>query len=83
MTYKIVDENGEIQGELNMSEKFLPQLLERLTSITTLEEVARYTSPELTLLDQLQLLSKQSKNYPEYCAANTEAMCMIAAELKR
>lgn len=56
MTYKIIDENGEIQGEFDTSEKWLPRLLERLMSITTLEEVARYTPIQITLLDQLQLL---------------------------
>lgn len=81
MTYKIVDENGEIQGEFKTAEKFLPQLLERLTSITTLDAVARYTDPQITLLDQLQLLANQSKDYPEYCAANAAAMCKIADTL--
>lgn len=83
MTYKIIDENGEIQGEFDTSEKWLPRLLERLMSITTLEEVARYTPIQITLLDQLQLLAKLSECYPEYSAANAEAMCMIAAELKK
>lgn len=81
MIYKIVDENGEIQGEFKTAEKFLPQLLERLTSITTLDAVARYTDPQITLLDQLQLLAKQSKEFPEYCAANTDAMCKLADTL--
>lgn len=83
MTYKIIDENGEIQGKFNTSEMWLPRLLERLMSITSLEAVARYTPTQVTLLDQLQLLAKQSESYPEYSAANTEAMCMIAAELEK
>lgn len=58
MTYKIIDENGEIQAEFDTSEKWLPRLLERLMSITTLEELARYTPIQITLLDQLQLLAK-------------------------
>ena len=82
MTYKIVDENGEIQGEFKTAEKFLPQLLERLTSITTLDAVARYTDPQITLLDQLQVLAIQSKDYPEFCAANSAAMCTIEATLE-
>lgn len=82
MKYRIVDENGEIQGELDTSEKWLPQLLERLMSITTLEEVARYTPTQITLLDQIQVLAKQSKEYPEYSAANSAAMCTIAATLE-
>lgn len=83
MTYKIIDENGEIQGEFNTNEMWLPRLLERLMSITSLEAVARYTPTQVTLLDQLQLLAKQSESYPEYSAANTEAMCIIAAELEK
>lgn len=82
MKYRIVDENGEIQGEFDMSEKWLPRLLERLMSMTTLEAVARYTPTQITLLDQLQVLAKQSAEYPEHCAANTQAMCVIAATLK-
>lgn len=82
MTYKIVDENGEIQGEFDTSEKWLPRLLERLMSLTSLEAVARYTPTQITLLDQLQLLANQSKEHPEYCAANAAAMCTIAAALE-
>lgn len=82
MKYRIVDENGEIQGEFDTSEKWLPRLLERLMSMTTLEAVARYTPTQITLLDQLQLLAKQSKDYPEYSAANTTAMCTAAAAIK-
>lgn len=82
MNYKIIDENGEIQGEFDTSEKWLPRLLERLMSITTLEEVARYTPTQITLLEQLQLLANQSKDYPEYSAANTTAMCAAAAAIK-
>lgn len=81
MTYKIIDENGEIQAEFNTSEKWLPRLLERLMSITTLEAVARYTPIQITLLDQLQVLAEQSKGYPEHSAANTTAMCAIAAAI--
>ena len=83
MNYKIIDENGEIQGEFETSEKWLPRLLERLMSLTTLEAVARYTPIQITLLDQLQLLAKQSKDCPEYSASNTEAMCAIAAVLDK
>lgn len=82
MNYKIIDENGEIQGEFDTSEKWLPRLLERLMSITTLEAVARYTPTQITLLDQLQLLAKQSKEHPEYSAANSAAMCTIADALE-
>lgn len=82
MTYKIIDENGEIQAEFDTSEKWLPRLLERLMSITTLEEVARYTSIQITLLNQLQLLASQSDSYPNLSAANTSAMCAIAALLE-
>lgn len=82
MTYKIIDENGEIQAEFDTSEKWLPRLLERLMSITTLEELARYTPIQITLLDQLQLLAKQSESYPDISAANTSAMCAIAALLE-
>ncbi len=82
MKYRIVDENGEIQGEFSMGEKLLPKLMERLSGISSLADVARYTPTELTLLDQLQLLAKQSADYPQYCAANTEAMCAIAVALK-
>lgn len=82
MKYRIVDENGEIQGEFDTSEKWLPRLLERLMSMTTLEAVARYTPTQITLLDQLQVLAKQSIEHPEYCAANTTAMCAAAAAIK-
>lgn len=82
MTYKIIDENGEIQAEFDTSEKWLPRLLERLMSITTLEEVARYTPIQVTLLEQLQLLAKQSECFPDLSAANTSAMCAIAALLE-
>ncbi len=81
MNYKIIDENGEIQGEFATSEKWLPRLLERLMSLTTLEAVARYTPTQITLLDQIQVLAKQSKDHPEYSAANTTAMCAIAATI--
>lgn len=83
MTYKIIDENGEIQGEFDTSEKWLPRLLERLMSITSLEAVARYTPTQITLLDQLQVLAKQSRDHPEYCAANSAAMCTIADALTK
>ncbi len=79
MKYRIVDENGEIQAEFDTSEKWL---LERLMSITTLEEVARYTPIRITLLDQFQLLAMQSASYPDLSAANTSAMCAIAALLE-
>lgn len=82
MKYKIVDENGEVQCEFKMSDKLLPQLLKRLKNIQNLADIARYTPAEITLLDQLQLLAKQSAQYPEHCAANTQAMCAIAATLK-
>ncbi len=82
MNYKIIDENGEIQGEFAASEKWLPRLLERLMSITTLEAVARYTPTQVTLLDQLQVLAQQSREYPEHSAANTQAMCIVAATIK-
>lgn len=82
MNYKIIDENGEIQGEFATSEKWLPRLLERLMSLTTLEAVARYTPTQITLLDQLQILANQSKEYPEYSAANTTAMCAAAAAIE-
>ena len=39
MKYRIVDENGEIQAEFDTSEKWLPRLLERLMSITTLSPI--------------------------------------------
>ncbi len=79
MKYRIVDENGEIQAEFDTSEKWLPRLL---MSITTLEEVARYTPIRITLLDQFQLLAMQSASYPDLSAANTSAMCAIAALLE-
>lgn len=82
MKYRIVDENGEIQAEFDTSEKWLPRLLERIMSITTLEEVARYTPIRITLLDQFQLLAMQSASYPDLSAANTSAMCAIAALLE-
>lgn len=82
MTYKIIDENGEIQGDFAASEKQLPRLLERLMSLTSLEAVARYTPTQITLLDQLQLLARQSTEHPELSAANSEAMCAIAAAIK-
>lgn len=82
MNYRIVDENGEVQGEFSMGEKLLPTLMERLAGVSSLADVARYTPTEITLLDQLQLLANQSFGYPEYSAANTSAMCAIAAALK-
>lgn len=81
MKYRIIDENGEVQGEFGMGEGLLPKLMERLADISSLADIARYTPAELTLLDQLQLLAKQSAQYPEHCAANTQAMCVIAAAL--
>ena len=82
MKYKIVDENGEVQCEFGMSDKLLPKLLDRLKNVQSLADIARYTPTEITLLDQLQLLARQSVNDPEHCAANTQAMCAIAAMLK-
>ncbi len=79
MKYRIVDENGEIQAEFDTSEKWLP----RLMSITTLEAVARYTPVQVTLLEQLQLLAKQSDYYPNLSASNSEAMCAIANLLEK
>lgn len=81
MKYKIVDENGEVQCEFGMAEKLLPQLVKRLMGIQTLADIAKYTPVQITLLEQLQLLTKQSAQYPEHCAANTQAMCVIAAAL--
>ena len=83
MRYTIVDENGEVQAEFDTSEKWLPRLLERLTEITTLEEIARYTPTETTLMKQLCLLAEQSKDNPLLAAANTEAMCGIAQTLAK
>lgn len=82
MKYKIVDENGEVQCEFGMSDKLLPNLLDRLKNVQSLADIARYTPTEITLLDQLQLLAKQSAEYPDLCAANTQAMCAIAVTLK-
>lgn len=82
MKYKIVDENGEVQGEFGMNDKLLPKLLDRLKNVQSLADIARYTPTEITLLDQLQLLAKQSTRYPEHCAANTQAMCAIVVTLK-
>lgn len=81
MNYKIIDENGEIQVEFAASEKWLPRLLERLMGMTTLEDVARYTPTQVTLLDQLQLLARQSESYPDLSAANAQAMCAIVSTL--
>lgn len=83
MKYRIVDENGEVQGELSMREGLLPKLIERLAGISSLADIARYTPTEITLLDQLQLLATQSIYNPQFSAANTDAMCKIAAALKR
>ena len=82
MKYKIIDENGEVQGKFGMREGLLPKLMERLADISSLADIARYTPTEITLLDQLQLLARQSAEYPEHCAANTQAMCAIAVTLK-
>ena len=83
MRYTIVDENGEVQAELFTSERGLPRLLERLNEITTLEEIARYTPTDVTLMEQLHLLHEQSKENPLLAAANTEAMCGIAQTLAK
>lgn len=82
MKYRIVDENGEVQFEFKMSDKLLPKFVEKLRDIQSPTDIARYTPIEITLLDQLQLLARQSVNDPEHCAANTQAMCAIAAMLK-
>lgn len=82
MKYKIVDENGEVQGEFSMGENLLPNLMERLAGISSLSDIARYTPAKLTLLDQLQLLAEQSRECPQFSASNTDAMCKIAAALK-
>lgn len=82
MIYKIVDENGEIQGELKMSEKFFAQFINQISSVPPIEEDTPYTKTRNMLLDQLQLLANQSKEHPEYCAANAAAMCTIAAALE-
>lgn len=82
MKYRIVDENGEVQCEFGMGEKLLPQLVERLMGIHTLADIAKYTPVQITLLEQLQLLEEHSLNCPQFCAANTEAMCKIAITLK-
>ena len=82
MKYKIVDENGEVQCEFGMSDKLLPKFVEKLRSIQSPTDIARYTPIEITLLDQLQLLARQSVEHPDLCATNTQAMCAIAATLK-
>lgn len=82
MRYKLVDENGEIQAEFDIGEKHFPQLLERLMSITTLQDVALYTPTEITLLEQMRLLAEQSRDNPELSAKNSEAMCAIAVAIK-
>ena len=82
MKYKIVDENGEVQCEFGMSDKLLPKFVEKLRDIQSPTDIARYTPIEITLLDQLQLLARQSAEFPALCAANTQAMCQIAKTLK-
>lgn len=81
MKYRIVDENGEVQGEFGMKEGLLSKLIERLAGISNLADIARYTPIEITLLDQLQLLTQQSVSCPQFSAANTDAMCKISAAL--
>ena len=82
MKYRIVDENGEVQCEFGMSDKLLPKFVEKLRDIQSPTDIARYTPIEITLLDQLQLLARQSAEHPDLCATNTQAMCAIAATLK-
>ncbi|MDE7281618.1 MAG: hypothetical protein K2N36_07755 [Ruminiclostridium sp.] len=82
MKYKIVDENGEVRCELSISDKLFPKLLERLKHIQNPTDIARYTPTEITLLDQLQLLARQSADDPELSADNTQAMCQIVKTLK-
>ncbi|MDE6725206.1 MAG: hypothetical protein K2J79_06335, partial [Ruminiclostridium sp.] len=59
-----------------------PKFVEKLRDIQSPTDIARYTPIEITLLNQLQLLAKQSADDPDLCAANTQAMCAIAATLK-
>ena len=82
MLYSVVDESGVVCAEINVSEEWFPKLIEQLKTLTTPEQVARYTPPQVTLLEQLQLLAAQSKENPQLSAANSEAMCIIAKALE-
>ena len=83
MNYTLIDENGEIQGELNIPKNRLPKLMERLTEMSSnLSELALLKPPRETLLEQMKLLAEQSKSQPHLSAENAEAMCMIAQTLK-
>lgn len=81
MTYKIIDENGEIQGELKMSEKFFTQFINQVSSVPPVEPVDCFLKTKHMLLKQLDLLAVQSTENPQYSAANADAMCKIAAAL--
>ena len=82
MLYRIVDESGVVCAEINISEEWFPKLITQLSTITTPEQVARYTPTHVTLLEQMQLLAAQSKENPLLSAANSEAMCIIAKALE-
>lgn len=80
--YRVIDESGVVCAEINISEKWFPKLIEQLITLTTPEQVARYTPAQVTLLDQMRLLAEQSKENPQLSAANSEAMCIIAKALE-
>ncbi len=82
MLYRIIDDSGVVKAEIDIKEEWLPNLITQLSTLTTPEEVAKYTPVQTTLLDQLQLLVEQSKENPQLSAANTEAMCTIAETLE-
>lgn len=82
MLYRVIDESGVVCAEINISEEWFPKLIEQLITLTTPEQVARYTPPQVALLDQMRLLVEQSKENPQLSAANSEAMCIIAKALE-
>ena len=80
--YRIIDDSGVVCAEITVSEELFPKLMQQLITLTTPEQVARYTPTHVTLLEQMQLLAAQSKENPQLSAANSEAMCIIAKALE-